>query len=180
FVDLETLFDKISYGLRGNGCFLTMDIIGRNGHMRWPEALEVVNAIWSSLPDKYKYHHLLKHFEEKYENRDYSIDGGFEGVRAQDILPLLIDRFDFALFFAFGNLVDVFLDRGFGPNFEIHREQDRIIIDFIASLDESLIENGVITPCHLIAELRKRDTLKHEKMRCFKHLTPKYCLRVPP
>ena len=78
--DLEVLFDKIATAIRPDGYFLAMDIIGRNGHMRWPEALEVVNRIWSLLPQKYKYNHQLRRLEETYENWDCSKEG-FEGIR---------------------------------------------------------------------------------------------------
>ncbi|MDA2926250.1 class I SAM-dependent methyltransferase [Acidobacteria bacterium AH-259-G07] len=178
FVELEILFDKISVGLKENGYFLTMDMIGRNGHMRWPEALKIVEEIWSFLPDKYKYNHQLQRFEEMYENWDCSSEG-FEGIRAQDILPLLIEKFDFELFLAFGNVVDVFIDRGFGHNYQKDSEQDRTIIDLIATLDEHLIENGVIKPCHMVASLQKKGTLQKTstQIKCFKHLTPKHCLR---
>ncbi|MCH8818817.1 MAG: methyltransferase domain-containing protein [Acidobacteria bacterium] len=178
FVELEILFDKILLGLRDDGYFLTMDIIGRNGHMRWPEALRIVQQIWSFLPDQYKYNHQLKRFEEMYENWDCSAEG-FEGIRAQDILPLLIEKFDFELFLAFGNVVDVFVDRGFGHNYQRDSEQDRTIIDLIATLDEHLIESGLIKPCHMVASLQKKGTLQktNNELKCFQHLTPQFCLR---
>ena len=178
FVELEILFDKILLGLKDNGYFLTMDMIGRNGHMRWPEALKIVQQIWSFLPDKYKYNHQLQRFEEMYENWDCSAEG-FEGIRAQDILPLLIEKFDFELFLAFGNVVDVFIDRGFGHNYQRDSEQDRTIIDLIATLDEHLIESGVMKPCHMVASLQKKGTLQRtdKELKCFGHLTPEFCLR---
>lgn len=179
-LELEILFDKISFGLKDKGCFLTMDMIGRNGHMRWPEALRVVQHIWSFLPDRYKYHHQLQRFEQMYENWDCSKEG-FEGTRAQEILPLLMKNFDFGLFLAFGNVVDVFIDRGFGPNFHTDSEQDRTIIDLIATLDECLIEAGIIKPCHIVASLRRKNTLRkaEKRTKCFAHLTPEFCLRDP-
>ena len=45
--------------------------------------------------------------------------GSFEGIRAQDILPLLVERFTFDEFIGFGNVIDPFVDRSFGPNFDI-------------------------------------------------------------
>ncbi len=180
FVELEVLFDKIATALRPDGSFITMDIIGRNGHMRWPEALEVVNRIWSCLPDKYKYNHLLQRQEQTYENWDCSQEG-FEGIRAQDILPLLIDRFDFDMFLAFGNIVDIFIDRGFGHNYRPDAEQDRVIIDMIATMDEYLIDHGVVKPCHMVAAMRQKGTRQKAGTapRCFQHLTPAFCVRQP-
>ena len=82
--------------------------------MRWPEALGIVEAISANAPDRYKYNHQLKRYEERLDNWDCS-EEGFEGVRAQDILPLLVKRFAFRKFLAFGNLTDLFIDRSFGP-----------------------------------------------------------------
>ena len=37
-VELETLFSYVHRELTDSGIFVTNDMIGRNGHMRWPEA----------------------------------------------------------------------------------------------------------------------------------------------
>ncbi len=66
--------------------FVTNDMIGRNGHQRWPEALEIVNQYWHELPEAYRYNKLLSRYEPEYMNWDCSTEG-FEGIRAQDILP---------------------------------------------------------------------------------------------
>ena len=79
FVELEILFEKIYDALSPSGYFLTDDIIGRNGHMRWPEALEIVNDFWKVLPEMYKYNHQLKRVEREFGNWDCSQEG-FEGI----------------------------------------------------------------------------------------------------
>ena len=84
--NLEGLFSEIKKSLHENGSFISSDMIGRNGHQRWPEALEAVHEFWKELPDSYKYNHLLNRHEAMYENWDCSSEG-FEGIRAQDILP---------------------------------------------------------------------------------------------
>ncbi len=76
---LEHIFDTVQSGLDDNGTFVVADMIGRNGHMRWPEVLAIVDAAWAFCPDTYKYNHLLHRFEAKYENWDCS-NGSFEGV----------------------------------------------------------------------------------------------------
>jgi hypothetical protein len=38
FERLEHLFDAVSTALGEDGRFVIYDIIGRNGHLRWPEA----------------------------------------------------------------------------------------------------------------------------------------------
>jgi len=173
FLELELLFDKIKKAISKGGIFLTSDMIGRNGHMRWPEALKVVHDIWREMPDRYKYNHLLNRFETEYINWDCSYEG-FEGIRAQDILPLLMENFYFEKFCVFGNVIDVFVDRTFGHNFEINNPEDLEFIDHVAERDEKCISSGENKPTHIIASMRNEpcETVFH------KHWTPEFSVRV--
>jgi hypothetical protein len=150
-------------------------MIGRNGHMRWPEALAVLNDLWRELPNRYKYNHQLKRLETEFDNWDCSKEA-FEGIRSQDILPLLIQKFQFDLFLGFANIVDVFVDRSFGHNFDTGREWDLKFIDKVHEIDESNIESGNIKPTHMTAAMTKHPG---DRMKTYKHLTPKFCVRWP-
>jgi SAM-dependent methyltransferase len=175
FVELEVLFHKIHQSLASDGYFLTDDMIGRNGHMRWPEALDLVNLFWKELPERYKYNHLLKRVEIEYENWDCSREG-FEGIRAQDILPLLMERFHFDLFVGYANLIDIFVDRCFGHNYDPNSKWDTDFIDRVHLADEENLEKGVIKPTHMTAAM-----VKHHcpTPKVHKHLTPEFCVRRP-
>lgn len=175
FVELELLFNKIYDALYQNGFFLTNDMIGRNGHMRWPEALEFVQAFWSLLEDRHKYNHQLKRLETLYENWDCSKEG-FEGIRSQEILQLLLKKFKFDFFLGFGNLIDIFVDRSFGHNFNPDNELDLTFIDFVAKLDDYYIESGKIKPTKMIAAMTKEQIGPIKK---YKHLLPEFCVRIP-
>ena len=172
-LDLEVLFEKVNKSIGGKGVFLTSDIIGRNGHMRWPEAMQEINKIWAKMPLRYKYNHALKRFEETYENWDCSTEG-FEGIRAQDILLLLRNNFSFEIFLGFGNLIDIFVDRAFGHNFDPKLEEDQKFIDKVAKLDDQLIKSGALKPTHIIAAMRA-SSVAFPKY--YKHLTPEFCTR---
>lgn len=143
--------------------------------MRWPEALEVFNALWRELPERYKYNHLLKRTEIEYENWDCSKEG-FEGIRAQDILPLLIKKFHFELFVGFANVIDIFIDRCFGHNFDPASPWDLAFIDKVHSIDEEHLRKGAIKPTHMTAALMKAPPAK---MKTLLHLTPEFCVRRP-
>lgn len=173
FQDLEVLFGKVRLAIGETGVFVVSDVIGRNGHMRWPEALEVIHQVWATMPERYTYNHLLNRYERMYENWDCSV-GGFEGIRAQDILPLLMQTFKFELFLAYGNIIDIFIDRAFGHNFDLKADADRQFIDRIAQLDEELLAAGKVKPTHLIASMRNNSTVN---MRVYRHFTPSFCLR---
>ena len=148
--ELESFFSSVKAALLTGGRFVTFDVVGRNGHMRWPETLEIVQSLWKMLPLEKRRHHILKCVDVEYVNRDCSTQG-FEGIRAQDILPLLVKEFAFEKFLAWGGLTDVFVSRGFGPNFDMNDERDRAFIDHVALLNDVLIDAGRIKPTVIAA-----------------------------
>ena len=152
--DLEHLYDQIYNHLEHEGCFVISDMIGRNGHQRWPEALRLVHRFWQELPDNYKYNILLNRHEEIYENWDCSKEG-FEGIRAEEVLPLLLCRFKCQKFIGFGNVIDIFVDRCFGHHFNPNNESDKDFIDRVHEEDERGIRDGQLTPTHMLAVFAK-------------------------
>src|SRR5262249_20287454 len=65
-VELESLLDGIYRTLSPDGFFLIDDMIGRNGHQRWPEALHFVKKFWNELPDSYRFNAGLKRIDKHY------------------------------------------------------------------------------------------------------------------
>ena len=171
-VELEHLFEQIKLGLTENGYFITSDMIGRNGHMRWPEALKVLKPIWRKMPERYKFNHTLNRHEKRFINHDCSTQG-FEGIRAQDILPLLQANFKFELFIPFANLVTVFIDRPFGPNFDVNNPDDLAFIDKIHYLDEHHFENGTYKPTQMLAAMK----VNSNSTPVFGKMSPKFSIR---
>lgn len=172
-LELENLFNSIKGCLDPAGYFLTSDMIGRNGHQRWPEALTHVQEFWQELPEDYRFNRLMRRHEPRYINHDCSTDG-FEGIRSQDILPLLIKNFYFELFIPFSNLIMVFIDRPFGHNFDPESEWDRDFIDRVHAKDEELMFKGVIKPTQMLAamSLSPKETKLVDPL-----LTPEFCVR---
>jgi hypothetical protein len=175
-VELESLFEGVSTIIGSSGVFLTADMIGRNGHMRWPEALDIITALWDTLPDELKYNHHLRVTDHTFNNWDCCRDGGFEGVRAQDILPLLVSRFHFEKFLAAGNLTDVFCDRLYGPNYDPNVPAHTQFIDSVELLNSILLELGVVKPTMMLAVLSNQATASP---RFWKTLAPEFCIRDP-
>lgn len=170
-VNLEHLFDGVKSSVLG--CFCTMDMIGRNGHMRWPEVLEIVQRFWDILPAEKRKHRVLPNFEDGFYNHDCSTEG-FEGIRAQDILPCLVDRFGFEAFYAYGGLVDPFVSRGFGHHYDMSKDWDRSFIDLVASLNDILLECGYIKPTQMHAVMNiNLETVP----RVYRNRTPEFCIR---
>jgi SAM-dependent methyltransferase len=174
-VNLEGLLDASKQALGRDGIFLISDMIGRNGHQRWPEALEIIQQYWKALPPSYRVNCRTGRYEHEFEDWDCSGEG-FEGVRAQDILPLLIDRFEFHLFFPFGNLIDPFVDRTFGPNFDRVQPCDRAFIDEVHNRDHQELIAGHLKPTHIIAVA---GTGPVDSPVFADGLSPRFCVRPP-
>ncbi len=174
-LNLEGLLGAIKSSLAATGYFVTSDMIGRNGHMRWPEALEIVHEFWGELPRKCTYNHLLKRYESPYENWNCAVDG-FEGIRAQDILRMLMERFEFDLFLPFSNVIDPFIDRTFGHNFSSSVAWDTDFIDRVHARDHAEILRGAIKPTHILAAMR---TGAPGRASFVDGLTPQFCIRLP-
>jgi len=173
FVELEKVFAAVRESLDDQGVFVTNDMIGRNGHMRWPEVLEFVESIWAFMPDRYKFNRQLNRFEAAFVNWDCSSEG-FEGIRAQDILPLLNRSFGFESFLAFGGIVDVFVDRAFGHNFDPSLDGDKAFVDFLQLLNDRLTDASVVKPTTMFAVMRKQTGLTP---RVWRNWTPAECER---
>ncbi len=172
---LEDLFAHIRTSLKPHGLLIVSELVGRNGHQRWPEALAIVHEFWRKLPPSYRFNRQLQRYEELYIDYDCSTDG-FEGIRAQDILPLLLENFHFQVFIAFANAIEPFVDRGFGYNFDAQSAWDRSFIDEVHQRDEQEFAAGRLKPTHILAVLGKDPsvpTLYHPP------LTPEFCVRNP-
>ncbi len=174
-VNLEGLFDTIKNSLLPNGLFVIGDVVGRNGHQRWPEAMDLVNHFWADLGDKYKYNQQLNRLELSYVDHDCSSEG-FEGIRAQDIMKHLLLRFHFKVFIGFLNVVSPFIDRSFGHNFDVADPIDCAFIDKVHQADEDGFKSGVIKPTQIFAVLSLNPVLDPFFSR---GLSPEFSIRVP-
>jgi len=174
-VALEALATRIKASLAPGGAFLTMDVIGRNGHQRWPETLALVERMWRFLDPSKRVHRFHRKTYQEFPNLDYSTVG-FEGIRAQDILPVLADTFGFEHFLAMGGITEIFMGPVYGPNFDAEDERDRAFIDFTQYLNDLLTDLGHVKPTQIYAVMTAE---RPAETRCWRHWTPEFCIRDP-
>ncbi len=172
FVELEKIFSGVIQCLGDTGIFMTCDVIGRNGHLLWPEVLSIIESLWRSLPEEKTFNHQFKKKYKEFPNHDCST-AGFEGIRAQDILPLLVDNFCFEYFLGYGGLTDPFVGRGFGDNYTPSSSDDREFIGAIQLMNDTLCDVGYLKPTRLMAVLRPPGLC--EQARFFRHWSPEFC-----
>ena len=156
FVKLENIFDEVNKCMTKKSFFIISDIIGRNGHMFWDNAFEICNAIWNIFPKELKYNVVLKKYCGERIQWDCSNEG-FEGIKAQDILPLLDEKFKFKDFAPFFAIVSRFTDRDFGGNFDLTNNYHKSLLDMICNFDDFALKNKILKPTQLIAVMVKKD-----------------------
>jgi len=157
FVALERIFDEIAAHMGPDSLFLINDMIGRNGHLFWPATFDLVNRLWDVLPDDLKWNHLKKRrFAHRHQGEAES--DGFEGVRAQDILPLLDERFAFQDFAPFFTFVNRFIDRDYGHNFDLEDPLHIAFLDYAVALDDFCLRERLLRPTQMLAALRPKTT----------------------
>ena len=156
-VELEKIFDFSKSHMKDEGIFAINDMIGRNGHQRWPETAKVITDLWPLLQPKQRYHVQLKRYYESFVDHDCSLGGiDFEGIRSQDILPLMLERFYPLKFFGFGGFIDLLVDRGYGHGFDVNNPNDIAFITKYANLNETFLDSGAIKPTMMIATFSKK------------------------
>jgi SAM-dependent methyltransferase len=175
-VALERVFDEVAAHLDPRGSFVAADMIGRNGHMRWPEVLEPLQNLWAMLPRRRKYHHILGRVVDPYENWDCSKEG-FEGIRAQDIMPCLVERFSFTRLCVWGGMLDALIDRGYGHNYDPDVKEDAALVDWLWEWDCARLKGRETTPTQIIGVMKMQ--MQPEPLRSSFGLTPAECVRVP-
>ena len=156
-VDLEALFDGLRERLREDGLLLTRDMIGRNGHQAWPEAKEIIDEIWGAMPKRYRMNNRLKRVQATFPDTDFARNS-FEGIRAQDIQRLLNERFGYTCFYAYGGIVERFVNRAFGGNFDPANEDDQAFVTQLNVINDLAIDSGWIRPTQMMGYFTKDKT----------------------
>ena len=175
-VELELLYANIHAALADDGYFSSVDMIGRNGHQRWPEALKYTEMAWAFVPDHWKHNFQFNAFHERYLDHDCAVSG-FEGVRAQDVLPLLLERFDFSGFVAGGGFHDVMIDRGYGQSIDVNKPGEAALVRFLSEMNEMLLETGRVKPTMMFAQMRKKGAMEGRAAAVHGNMTPEFAVR---
>lgn len=155
-VALEQLYAQLAAALHPQGCFVTFDMMGRNGHMRWPEVLPALRALWHRLPEQYRQDHVWHQPMPHFQDWDCAIEG-FEGVRAQEVLPLLAEQFVPSRLLAWGGVLETFTSDRAGPGFHPESSpQDKAFLQAVSDWQDGLLARRATTPTEFCGEFRPR------------------------
>lgn len=147
FVNFEHIFAELHDHLSPTGVFIAFEPVPRNGMLLWPETKELINRIFEVLPARYRRVKGPDGFAvyEYFPEADHSQEG-FECIRSQDVVPLLEKFFHVEAKIAGNAFTRRFVDGGLGDNYDLTREEDRVLLDVLIAFDEFLTNHGVVRP----------------------------------
>ncbi len=139
-INLEWLFEQIARGLRPDGLFHIVEVLGRNRRLLWEENECFANGLLELLP-KTVVGPARVHVTES---------GGMEGVRQEEIEGLLGQHF--ALIFelrhgAFARFLCT--DPTLAPQLDPADPERRAWLDFLFDADDAAVRRGLLRPLEL-------------------------------
>jgi len=140
-INLEHLLDQIVHGLSKDGLLHLVEVVGMNRKLIWDENERFANALLEFVPKQItRGLHLTV---------DFAADG-MEGVRQEDVLPLLRERFRPVFEWQHGAFMRYIcthpeLGRYFDPNSEVARP----FLDFLIDGDSSAVRHRVLRPLEI-------------------------------
>ncbi len=140
-INLENLFDQIAAALSPRGVFHLVEVLGMNRKLIWDENEAFANSLLDCLhPDITAGIRLATAFETS----------GMEGIRQEDILPLIRTRFR-AIFEvrhgAFMRFICTHPD--LGKRLNPGRPRERRALDFLMDCDASAVRHGILRPLEI-------------------------------
>lgn len=182
--DVDGLFQYLSNSMHNDAIFVIADMIGKNGHSRWPEQMEELEKLWPKVPGPV-FDYISKCYITIIPNYEYhkclnKLDSAQEGIKSEDLLPRLVKMFQFERFVAYGGLDFEFVGHRLASNFDPDSSEDKAFLILLHQTQEQALLDGKIKPDQTIATLRTQSYAKGQvKPIVWKHLTPDFCIRDP-
>lgn len=159
--NLEGLASWVAQTLAPDGVLLTSDVIGRNGHLLWPSVEAIVQAHWSKLPAEKRLDRFTNKTTTRYHAENHAAYSN-EGIRAQDIVGVLLETLDFEVFLTYSAAIIPFVERRIGFNFDPTSAVDCGFIERIAQEDETHLRAGHYPAANMLAALRPKGAVTSE------------------
>lgn len=124
-VELERLIKFCHESLNENGEFWSIgEYVGRNGNQLWPDARNEADRVFKILPEKYRRNYWTGQVDPVIPENDYSV-GCFEGIRSEDIEPILERWFIPLDVYRRNCFLWRLLNMAYSDNYDIKSREDR-------------------------------------------------------
>lgn len=141
-VELEKLMLFIYRSLNEEGEFWSIgEAVGRNGNRLWPEAKQLADSVFSSLPERYRFNAHTKQLDSLIPDNDFSI-ASFEGIRSEEILPTIDRMFEPLEVYRANCFLWRMLNLAYYKNYDLNSEVDRQVIAGLVKAEVTYYRDG--------------------------------------
>lgn len=124
-VELEKLIKFCHDSLTENGEFWSIgEYVGRNGNRLWPDARAEATKLFRQLPEQYRLNRHANQLDSELPDNDFSV-GCFEGIRSEDIEPVLDRWFHPADVYRRNCFLWRLINLAYSDNFDLEKVDDR-------------------------------------------------------
>jgi hypothetical protein len=140
-INLEHLFDQIIGGLSPTGIFQLTEVVGKNRKLIWDKNERYANALLELMPERLTHGIRLAVREDA---------DGMEGIRQQDILPLLRKHFVPLFEHRHGAFMRFICTHPeLGATFDPNDAEVRRCLEFLIASDDCAVRHRVLEPLEI-------------------------------
>jgi len=152
-LNLEHVFSQIHRGLKDGGRLIVLDIIGKTQVLFWKENVDFAIDLVDKMPTKYSAGISLPPYSEP------SIQLGMEGIRQEEIEPLLSSYLTPIKMFKYGSFMRMICTHpDLGKRFDPDIEADRQYLQSLFEMDVRQVGEGKLSPTEMLAVYEKKDS----------------------
>lgn len=150
-LNLEHVFHQMYRGLKDGGRLIVQDVIGKTQVLFWKPNVDFAIDVLNKMPARYRDGVSLPPYSEP------SVQVGMEGIRQEEIEPLLSRFFGPIKMFKYGSFMRLICTHPeLGKRFDPDREPDRLYLLSLFDLDVRQVAEGKLAATELIAVYEKR------------------------
>jgi 2-polyprenyl-3-methyl-5-hydroxy-6-metoxy-1,4-benzoquinol methylase len=157
---LEHILDQIKQTLKPGGLFVVYEYIGP-AQMQFPRRdLELADIFLKLMPERYRKFQRREGIKKQAFRASLDVMNNSdpsEGIRASEIVPLIASRFEIRHFRYLGGTLLFLVFNEIAGNFVENDPEIMPLVDALITLDNFLIDNGVLPSYHVYIVCQKTD-----------------------
>jgi ubiquinone/menaquinone biosynthesis C-methylase UbiE len=159
FENLEHILREINNSLKQNSLLIVNEYIGPKRFQWTDKQLSIANEMLGLLPEKYRLdpatETMKKSIQRQTVEQMIAVDPS-EAVRSSDIIPLILEQFEFVKRIDYGGTILNLLLENIILNFDETKSEDMAILNSIFYVERLLINEGILDSDFSMLVARKK------------------------
>jgi len=162
-LNLEHVFKQIARGLKPDGRFVMLDMIGKAEVLFWPENLDAAVGLVRKMPEKYKPgisepYTVVAPYTQAYV--------GTEGIRQEEIPIIAATWLDPIKSFTYNSVIRILCTHPIiGKAMDPDDGEDRLYLEQLFEYDLRMIREQRLRPTEMFAVFKKKNSISHQPLK---------------